>query len=114
MCVCVCERERERECVCVCVCVYLVVISTMILNSSFRVLDGPSIHPSPHVGFHFMPYESIDSIPGRRAYDKIAGVSSRVEELMRGDTVKLPGGLCQEGGKDYFNLNENNIKVSER
>ena len=47
-----------------------------------------------------MPYESIDSLPGRTAYDKIARVPSRLEELMRGDTVRLPGGLCQEGGED--------------
>ena len=60
-----------------------------------------------------MPYESISTLTGGFAHDNIAGVPERIDELMSGDTVRLPGGLCREGGKDYFTVNEDSGNVSE-
>ena len=53
-----------------------------------------------------MPYEPIDF--SRRS---IAEVPKRLKKLMQGDTVNLPGGLCQEGGRDYFTLSQQNSQV---
>ena len=54
-----------------------------------------------------MPYEPIN---GRGfAHGTIAGVPARLKELMKGDTVTLAGGQCQQGGEEYFTVNQNNL-----
>ena len=51
-----------------------------------------------------MPYTPITSLPGSFSRDYVARALTHVDQLMEGDTVLLPGGQCQEGGAEHFDL----------